>query len=178
MDMSMEHGIDRQVPAWFLRPVSQRLRNHIVHVINPSTDFGVDYDRPEGDPGLFGPHSATWKMHAEFPGMMAGGLSALMLQALHPRALAGVWDHSAFREDALERLRRTTLFVGATSYAPRADAERLVTHVDQVHEHIHGVTADGRRYSARDPDLLTWVHCTQVAGFLAGYLRYRRGDVP
>src|SRR5699024_1428539 len=109
-------------PARLLRPISRRLRNHIVGVIRPSRNFGVDYDHPTGDPGLFGPDSATWKMHADFPGMMAGGLCALMLQTLHPRALAGVWDHSSFRETSLERLRRTTLFVGATSFAPRADA--------------------------------------------------------
>lgn len=166
------------LPARLLRPVSQRLRNHIVDVIRPSTDFGVDYDQPQGDPGLFGPDSATWKFHAEFPGMMAGGLCALMLQTLHPRALAGVWDHSTFREDALERLRRTTLFVGATSFAPRADAERLIELIDRIHAHVHGTTADGQPYSARDPDLLTWVHCTQAYGFLNGYLTYRKADVP
>lgn len=166
------------VPAGLMQPVARRLRNRIVHVISPEADFGVDYDQPLGDPGLFGPQSATWKMHADFPGMMAGGLCALMLQTLHPRALAGVWDHSSFREDALERLRRTTLFVGATSYAPRADAERLIEHVDRVHDRIHGATADGQVYSAHDPDLLTWVHCTQVYGFLNGYLVYRRPDVP
>lgn len=161
-----------------LQPVSRRLRDRIVHVISPSADFGVDYDQPLGDPGLFGPHSATWKFHAEFPGMMAGGLCALMLQTLHPRALAGVWDHSAFREDALERLRLTTLFVGATSYAPRADAERLIEQVDRIHARVYGTTADGKPYSARDPDLLTWVHCTQVYGFMNGYLTYRNPDVP
>lgn len=166
------------VPPWLLRPISRRLRNHIVEIIRPSTDFGVDYDRPRGDPGLFGPDSATWKMHADFPGMMSGGLSALMLQTLHPRALAGVWDHSSFREQSLERLRRTTLFVGATSFAPTADAERLIDQINQIHGYVNGFTADGQPYSALDPDLLTWVHCTQVAGFLSGYLRYRNDAVP
>src|SRR5699024_3547390 len=141
-----------------LRPLSRRVRNQIVHVIRPSKDFGVDYDQPQGDPGLFGPHSATWKFHADFPGMMSGGLCALMLQTLHPRALAGVWDHSAFREESLERLRRTTLFVGATSFAPRGDAERLIDQINRIHAHVHGHTADGQPYSALDPDLLTWVH--------------------
>lgn len=171
-------GTSAPLSARLLRPVSNGLRNRIVHVIRPSTEFGVDYGRPLGDPGLFGPDSATWKLHAEFPGMMAGGLCALMLQTLHPRALAGVWDHSSFADDALERLRRTTLFVGATSFAPRADAERLIEHVDRIHARVYGTTADGRRYSARDPELLTWVHSTQVFGFLNGYLTYRRADVP
>lgn len=176
--MASGSEIGGSAATWLLRPVSRHLRNHIVDVIRPDKDFGVDYSQPIGDPGLFGPASATWKMHAEFPGMMAGGLCALMLQTLHPRALAGVWDHSSFREESLERLRRTTLFVGATSFAPRADAERLIDQINRIHTHVTGITEDGQPYSARDPELLTWVHCTQVAGFLNGYLRYRRGDVP
>jgi len=164
--------------AWLLRPVSQRLRGQILQVIRPNVDFGIDYDQPVGDPGLFGPGSATWKFHADFPGMMAGGLCALMLQTLHPRALAGVWDHSSFREDTIGRLQRTTTFVGATSFAPRADAERLIAMVDRIHARVHGTTADGEPYSARDPELLTWVHCTQVYGYLNGYLTYRRVNVP
>src|SRR5699024_9376305 len=177
-DMIGNPGARIPMPPWLLQPVSRRLRNHIVQVIRPSKDFGVDYDQPQGDPGLFGPDSATWKMHADFPGMMSGGLSALMLQTLHPRALSGVWDHSSFRQETLERLRRTTLFVGATSFAPRADAERLIDQINHIHSHVHGTTADGQPYSARDPELLTWVHCTQVYGFMQGYLAYRKADVP
>src|SRR5699024_6529907 len=70
------------------------------------------------------------------------------------------------------------MFVGATTYAPRADAQRLIEWVNRIHVHVHGVTADGQPYSALDPDLLTWVHCTQVVSFLAGYKAYRRADVP
>ncbi len=167
----------RPRPSRWLQPVHAQLRNWIVNVVAPKEDFGIDYDHPVGDPGLFGPETATWKIHADFPGMMAGGICALMLQTLHPRALAGVWDHSSFRDDALDRLRRTTMFVGATSFAPRADAERLIERVDAIHAHVHGTTADGQPYSARDPELLTWVHCTEMAMFLKGYLTYRRADV-
>jgi len=53
-----------------------------------------EFEQPLGDPGLFGPHSVVWKVHADFSAMMVGGLSSLMIQALHPRALAAVWDHS------------------------------------------------------------------------------------
>lgn len=167
----------QQLSSLMLRPVFRRLRNTIVDVISPSNDFGINYDQPIGDPGLFGPDSVTWKIHADFPGMMAGGLCALMLQTLHPRAMAGVWDHSSFQDNPLERLRLTTMFVGATSYAPRADAQRLIEWVDRIHSRVHGTTPAGQAYSARDPDLLTWVHCTQVTGFLRGYQRYRNPDV-
>lgn len=161
-----------------LRPVHARLRHWIVGVVATTEDFGIDYDAPLGDAGLFGPSSVTWKIHADFPGMMAGGIAALMLQALHPRALAGVWDHSSFREDALGRLRRTTMFVAATTYAPTADAERIIALVDRIHDRVRGVTLEGEPYSAHDPELLTWVHCTEMASFLDGYMRYRRPTLP
>lgn len=164
-------------PARLMSPVHARLRDWIVGVVATTEDFGIDYDAPVGDAGLFGPDSVTWKIHADFPGMMSGGIAALMLQTLHPRALAGVVDHSNFRSDALGRLRRTTMFVAATTYAPTADAERIIGIVDRIHDRVHGVTADGQPYSAHDPDLLTWVHCTEMASFLAGYKRYRRADM-
>jgi uncharacterized protein (DUF2236 family) len=138
----------------------------------PRGESGIDYDQPAGDPGLFGPDSATWQVHADFPGMLSGGLCALMLQTLHPAALAGVWDHSNFREDLVGRLRRTTNFVAGTSYAPLAEAGRLIERVRRIHAKVQGVTESGQAYSACDPQLLTWVHVTEAYGFLEGYRRY------
>ncbi|MCX7513517.1 oxygenase MpaB family protein [Frateuria sp. STR12] len=138
----------------------------------------LDYDQPHADPGLFGPDSVTWRIHADFPGMLAGGLAALMMQTLHPLALAGVWDHSNFRGDLVGRLRRTTTFVGATTYAPRAAAEGLIERVRRIHAHVHGMGEDGTPYSADDPALLTWVHVTEAHSFLAGYRRFAHRDVP
>lgn len=158
-------------------PVLERLRDAIIGVIATRENFGIDYDAPVGDPGLFGPDSVTWKIHADFPGMMAGGIAALMLQMLHPRALAGVLDHSNFRVDTLARLRRTTLFVAATTYAPTTDANRLIEWVDRLHDHVHGTTEQGEPYSAHDPDLLTWIHCCEMTAFLAGFMRYRKSGL-
>lgn len=149
-----------------------RIRELVVGVVSDSRSSGIDYDRPAGDPGLFGPDSATWRIHSDFPGMMSGGLCALMLQTLHPRALAGVWDHSDFRHDLLGRLRRTTIFVGGTSFAPTAAANALIERVRRIHQHVHGVTADGVPYRADDPDLLAWVHATETWSFLRAYERY------
>lgn len=140
----------------------------------PRGESGIDYDSPAGDPGLFGPDSVTWRVHAEFPGMLAGGLCALMLQALHPRALAAVYDHSNFREDLVGRLRRTTHFVAGTTYAPTAEAERLIARVRAIHARIAGHTGDGQPYRADEPELLTWVHVTEAYGFLQGCRRYGR----
>ncbi|HEY6943367.1 oxygenase MpaB family protein [Dokdonella sp.] len=152
-------------------PASERIRRWVLGVFPRDRD-GIDYEHPEGDPGLFGPDSATWRIHADFPGMLSGGLCALMLQVLHPLALAGVWDHSNFRADLVGRLRRTTAFVAGTTYGSRADAEALIARVARIHAIVRGHAADGRPYSADDAGLLTWVHVTEAYGFLEGYRRY------
>lgn len=154
-------------------PATARIRAWVLDVF-PRGRSGIDYDAPAGDPGLFGPDSVTWRIHADFPGMLSGGLCALMLQTLHPRALAGVWDHSNFREDLVGRLRRTTDFVAGSTYAGRAEAERLIARVRAIHARVQGTTADGVPYRADDPALLTWVHATESYGFLQGYRRYCR----
>ncbi|MFC3816651.1 oxygenase MpaB family protein [Lysobacter sp. GCM10012299] len=158
-------------------PATARIRRWVLRAF-PRGQSGIDYDQPPGDPGLFGAGSVTWRIHADFPGMLAGGLCALMLQTLHPQALAGVWDHSQFRTDLLGRLRRTTNFVAGTTYAGRAEAERLIAHVDSIHARVQGITADGRPYHARDPRLLTWVHVTESYGFLEGFRRYAPMALP
>ena len=90
-------------------PARASIRRWVLGAFPRHGSGGLDYDHPVGDPGLFGPDSATWRVHSDFPGMLAGGLAALMLQTLHPLALAGVWDHSNFREDLVGRLRRTLI---------------------------------------------------------------------
>ncbi len=157
-------------------PVAAQIRRWVLGAF-PRGESGIEYDLPVGDPGLFGPASVTWRIHAEFPGMLAGGLCALMLQTLHPRALAAVYDHSHFRDDLVGRLRRTTAFVAGTTYAPRGEADKLITRVRAIHARIGGHTADGLPYRADDPELLTWVHVTEAYGFLEGCRRYGR-EVP
>lgn len=133
-----------------------------------------DFRLPKGDPGLFGPTSACWEVHSDFTAMLIGGVSALLLQMLHPLALSGVWDHSTFQQDMLGRLRRTAQFIAGTTYGSRADAERLIALVRRIHAGVHGVAPDGRPYAANDPELLTWVHAAEVSSFLNAYLRYRQ----
>lgn len=157
-------------------PLSQPLRAWVLRAF-PRGESGLNYDRPAGDPGLFAPDSATWQVHADFAGMLSGGLCALVLQTLHPAALSGVWDHSNFRSDLVGRLRRTTHFVAGTSYAPRAQAEAQIARVRRIHDQVSGHTQTGEPYSANDPALLTWVHTTEAFGFLQGYRRFA-GPVP
>lgn len=134
---------------------------------------GIDFEKPAGDPGLFGPESVTWRVHGDFTSMLCGGVSALLLQMLHPLALAGVWDHSSFRQDMLGRLRRTSQFVSGTTFASAQDANALIEKVKSIHLRVNGTDAQGTPYAASDPDLLVWVHVTEAFSFLQSHLRYR-----
>lgn len=116
--------------------------------------------------GLFGPGAVTWRVHAD-PSMAVSGVRALLLQALHPLAMAGVAQHSAFREDPWGGLYRTAFFIGAVTYGTGPEAADAVARVRKVHARVVGTDPfTGRGYRADDPELLTWVHCTEVGSFL------------
>ena len=129
------------------------------------------YTDPPGDPGLFGPGSVTWRVHAD-PSMLIGGLSALLLQTLHPLAMAGIAEHSNYREDPLGRLGRTGSFVTGTTYGSTETAERLIKLIKGIHRKVRGTAPDGRAYSASDPGLVAWVHVTEVFSFLRAHQRF------
>jgi len=151
----------------------QRVIQHSVASIFGSGGERINLDTPIGDKGLFGPSSMAWQVHADFTTMMTGGIAALLLQMLHPAALAGIWDHSRFREDRSGRLRRTAQFIAGTTYGGTAEAERLIARVRAVHDRVEGQLPDGSPYRASDPDLLRWVHVAEVYSFLSAYRRYR-----
>ena len=134
-----------------------------------ATGDARDFLQPAGDPGLFGPNSAAWQVHAHFVAMMTGGLSSLMLQALHPRALAAVWDHSSFRTQLQSRLGRTALFVATTTYGGTAAAMQTIERVNHIHARIRGTLPDGTPYVANDPALIRWVHLGETTSFLRAY---------
>ncbi|MFM7060338.1 MAG: oxygenase MpaB family protein [Actinomycetes bacterium] len=126
------------------------------------------------DPGLFGPDSVTWRVHSG-RSMLVGGLRALLVQSLHPLAMAGVAEHSSYRTDPLGRLARTGRYVATTTYGTTPAAERSIAAVHAVHGRVHGVADDGRPYDARDPALLSWVHNVEVESFLVAYRTYGGG---
>jgi uncharacterized protein (DUF2236 family) len=99
-------------------------------------------------------------------------MAALLLQTLHPLAMAGVAQHSAYEDDPLGRLRRTAAFVGTTTFGTKEEARQAVALVRGVHRKVRGVAPDGRAYSADDPELLTWVHVAEMAAFLGAVQRY------
>jgi uncharacterized protein (DUF2236 family) len=118
------------------------------------------------DLGYFGPDSVTWRIHAD-PMQWVGGVRALFLLTLHPLAMAGVDQHSAFRDDPLGRLRRTGEYLGAVTFGSRAEADRAAARVRGVHRRVRGIEPEsGRPYDGSDPELLLWVHCGEIDSFL------------
>jgi uncharacterized protein (DUF2236 family) len=121
--------------------------------------------------------SVAWRVHGDVTTMMVGGISGLLMQMLHPQALAGVWDHSNFREDMLGRLRRTARFIATTTYGERTDAERLIARVRSIHEQVRGKLPDGTPYRANDPALLAWIHVAGEISFLDSWIRFAEPDM-
>ena len=147
------------------------IRGQVREFFGTTDDNQIDLTRPAGDPGLFAPSSVAWRVHGDLTAMMVGGIASLLLQMLHPAALAGVWDHSGFRRDLQGRLRRTAQFISGTTYGSTATAQALIERVRRVHAQVGGTLPDGTPYHADDPALLTWVHAAEVHCFLAAWRR-------
>ncbi|MFB7368841.1 oxygenase MpaB family protein [Streptomyces sp. NPDC056222] len=122
-------------------------------------------------PRWFGPDRPIRTVHGD-AAMFAGGLSALLLQSLHPLAMAAVMAHSGFRGDPWGRLQRTSTFLAVTTFGTADDARCAVERVRAVHERVRGTTPDGRAYHAADPYLLGWVHVAEVDSFLRAHRCY------
>ena len=132
----------------------------------------VDYSQPRGDPGLYGPDSVAWRVHANPIALAIGGVAAVILELAEPRVRTGVWEHSIFASDPLTRMRRAGEATMITTYAPTAEADARIAMVTRMHERVRGRTPEGQAYHALDPDLADWVHLTAAYGFLNAYMRY------
>lgn len=122
-------------------------------------------------PRWFPPGSAIRRVHGDASSFV-GGLRALLLQALHPLAMAGVAGHSGYRGDPWGRLARTSTYVAYTTFATIKHAEEVIDRVRAIHERVRGKAPDGRPYRASDPHLLLWVHVAEADSFLRAYQRY------
>jgi uncharacterized protein (DUF2236 family) len=119
------------------------------------------------DDGFFGPASVTWRVSSDLSSTVAG-LRALLVQALHPLAMAGVDQHSGWRRDPVGRLAATSSYLATVSFGERAAAERAAARVRRIHEHVSGTDpVTGRPYAASDPALLLWVHAALVDSSVA-----------
>src|SRR5260221_6621212 len=130
-----------------------------------TTDSAVDF-------GLFGPGSVAWQLHRE-PGLLIGGLRALILQALHPLAIAAVEQHSDYKKDVWGRFNRTSNYVVTTVFGTTEQANAMGRRVRAIHRPIHGIDrVTGLPYAADDPVLLLWIHTTLVESFALSYERF------
>ena len=104
--------------------------------------------------------------------MFIGGIRALLLQSLHPLAMAAVAGHSGYRGDPWGRLQRTSYFLAVTTFGRASDAQEAIDRVRAMHERVTGTAPDGRPYAASDPHLLTWVHIAEADSFLRAHARF------
>jgi uncharacterized protein (DUF2236 family) len=130
------------------------------------------------DDGFFGPGSVTWRLHADLSGPVSG-LRSLLLQALHPLAMAGVDQHSQWRDDPGDRFATTSAYVLTITYGDRSAARAAAARVRKVHERVTGTDqVTGQPYAAGDPALLIWVHAALVESGLAAAALYGAGLTP
>jgi uncharacterized protein (DUF2236 family) len=149
------------------RSVVTRTVSLFAHADDPM-EYTMEYP---GDPGLFGPGSVTWELMGDASGFI-GGIRALLIQAAHPEVVAGVADHSRYREDPLGRLSRTSAYVTATSYGAMPEVEQAVRIVRAAHRRVKGASHRGLPYRADEPALSAWVHNSLTDSFLVCYQVY------
>lgn len=161
----------RQLLAARLAALQRRLGEAIfARVAGPEGPANRARFSAEG-PRWFGPDRPIRRVHGD-TAMFVGGLRALLLQSLHPRAMIAVAQHSDYRGDPWGRLQRTSTFLAVTTFGTAADAQRAVDHVRRIHQHVSGTDHDGRPYRADDPHLLRWVHVAEADSFLRCHQRY------
>ena len=126
---------------------------------------------PDNDLGLFGPDSVSWRVHAS-PIMAVAGLRSLYLQALHPRAVAGVEQNSRYRSDPMGRLAHTAEYVVTVLYGTTTEAETAARRIRRRHAAMRAVDPEtGQEFRLDEPELLRWVHVAEVESFLSTALR-------
>ncbi len=141
---------------------------------DPSGDPQWVQAMSEGDDeGYFGPESVVWTVNGGNPVMVAGVI-ALLMQTLHPGAMAGVHEHSRFRSDPLGRLAGTVRWVVTTTFASREVVGRELQRVARMHQSVTGsYTPEGSptevSYRASDQDLTSWVHIVFTDAFLRAH---------
>jgi uncharacterized protein (DUF2236 family) len=127
--------------------------------------------RGAGGAGWFAEDRPIRRVHGD-SSMFVGGIRALLLQSLHPLAMAAVAEHSGYRGDPWGRLQRTSYFLAATTFGGTGGALEMIAHVRAIHERVTGTAPDGRPYAASDPHLLTWVHIAEADSFLRAHTAF------
>jgi uncharacterized protein (DUF2236 family) len=154
-------------------------RQTSVNVMEPlARAFARSVPESAADDGLFGPRSMVWRVHRDrsFP---LAGIRSLMVQALHPLAMAGVAQHSTWQQDPFGRITATSGYILTVTYGDTAAAEKAAAFVRAVHRHVKGTDpVTGRAYQASDPSLLLWIHAAMVDSIIHIVQGYGRGLDP
>ncbi|MDE0237336.1 MAG: oxygenase MpaB family protein [bacterium] len=124
-----------------------------------------------GDPGLCGPGSVSWRVIGDVS-VFIGGIRALLIQAAHPEVVAGVDDHSRYRDDPLGRLSRTSFYVTSATFGAMPEVKEAIDLVNSAHQGVSGTSHRGQAYSASTPELAAWVHNSLTDSFLESYQRF------
>ena len=162
-------------PAFALPAILQRrVEAAVARLYEPEGRAREDFSRPAGEPALCAPDSVSWAVCKNPVVLFVGGVAAVVLELAEPRVRTGVWEHSAFREQPLERMRRTALATAMAVYGPRSRAEAMIARVARLHDAVRGATPHGDAYAANDPELLAWVQATALHGFVEAHHAYVR----
>jgi uncharacterized protein (DUF2236 family) len=162
------------LPQILLRPLNTAACNFL-HV---GGDQDINFLEPKGNAALMLHDSISWRIFKNPLALFVGGIAAVLLELAEPRVRTGVWEYSRFRSQPLIRMRRTGLAALTTVYGARSVSEMMIAKIVRLHKAIEGQMPSGRRYSANDPELLTWVHATATFGFFHAYSRYVQAQSP
>ncbi len=149
-----------------------RVIDPMAGMMRPPPGMEFDFSQPTGEPALVEPESLSWRIFKNPVTLFIGGVAAVILELGEPSVRSGIWDHSAFRQNAPLRLRRTGAAAMMTVYGPQSEARKMIARVVKMHEKVRGTTPDGRPYQANDPRLLDWVQATAAWGFIESYSRF------
>jgi uncharacterized protein (DUF2236 family) len=153
-------------------PLSRGLNAAMRSLLESKDQSLTDFSRPAGEVALVSPDSVSWRVFKNPLSIFIGGVTAVIMELAEPRVRTGVWEHTSFREDPIQRLRHTGLAAMVTIYGPRRTTEAMIARVRQMHDRVAGTTPSGEPYRANDPELLTWVQSTAAYGFLRAYHTY------
>ncbi len=164
--------------------LQKALARRFVRLLSGSTDGNPPWLAAvaEGDEaGLYLPNQAPWIVHADFA-TLVGGIRALLMQALHPGSLAGVRQHSRYKDDPLGRLAGTIRWLTVTTFGPTSSTQAEAGRVNRLHTRVSGqyqtASGEARAYQAADPDLLLWVHVAFMDSFLRAHQNYSTREIP
>jgi len=162
-------------PIYLPKPIANYFNGQVQDLFQPK-GMSFDFKSSQNEGALYEPDSLAWQAYKNPVTVFIGGVSAVCMQLAEPRVRSGVWEHSNFKEQTKGRIQRTGLAAMMTVYGPKSQAEKMISHVNRMHERVRGITPDGQEYSAADPELLSWVFNTANYGFLTAHNRFGPGS--